>query len=267
MFHLKKTKLDSKECVNIIENIVYEHLKTLGFKKYGRTLHRFVDEDISQVVHFQNGCPQKGVYDILWINLGIRVPECEEKNFPVSQPQKKYYHEYNCNIRTRLGYFVDKKDTFYDLRKDPIEIGNNILERLKKHVLPVFETLNSRDSILKYRKNYVDFDQLNNRLILLDEAMIYGNQGNMSKAGELFNQYYDEKIKEYRHDFEYGSQHYLSKGDRVEFLNTKTKKIETIVANKSGYVTLYNANDGHIKYLEDLAKKLNIQLISDSNTL
>lgn len=60
----KTNKLTSTESVDIIEKIVYEYLKPLGFKKYGRTLHRFVDSDISQVVNLQNGCPSKGVYDI-----------------------------------------------------------------------------------------------------------------------------------------------------------------------------------------------------------
>ena len=91
MFHLfKRKKISSTECVDIIEGIVYEHLKPLGFRKHGRTLHRFVEKDISQVINFQNGCPQKGVYDILWINIGIRVPECAEKKFVISEPMKKY---------------------------------------------------------------------------------------------------------------------------------------------------------------------------------
>ena len=98
-----KNNLSSTESVDIIEKIVYEYLKPLGFRKHGRTLHRFVDTDISQVVNFQNGCPSKGVYDILWVNIGIRVPECVERKFSIEKPLKKYYHEYECNIRTRLG--------------------------------------------------------------------------------------------------------------------------------------------------------------------
>lgn len=113
----KSKKLSSTECVDIIENFVYEYVKPFGFRKYGRTLHRFVDGDISQVINFQNGCPSKGIYGILWINIGIRVPECVERKFTITEPLKKYYHEYECNIRTRLGSLVDRKDSFYDLKK------------------------------------------------------------------------------------------------------------------------------------------------------
>ena len=129
-----KNNLSSTESVDIIEKIVYEYLKPLGFRKHGRTLHRFVDTDISQVVNFQNGCPSKGVYDILWVNIGIRVPECVERKFKIEEPLKKYYHEYECNIRTRLGSLVDGKDTFYDLKKNPNKIGKDIVEHLKKYV-------------------------------------------------------------------------------------------------------------------------------------
>ncbi|MBR3868210.1 MAG: DUF4304 domain-containing protein [Clostridia bacterium] len=189
-------KLTSTESVDIIEKFVYEYLKSLGFRKHGRTLHRFVDGDISQVVNFQNGSPSKGVYDVLWINLGIRVPECVERKFNIEEPLRKYYHEYECNIRTSLGFLVDGKDTFYNLKKDPEKIGKDIVERLKKYVLPVFDALNSRDAILKYRGKYSHFDQMNNHLILLEEAMIMGRNKNISEATRLFNEYYQNALKE-----------------------------------------------------------------------
>lgn len=259
-------KPDTKTSVDIMETIVYKYLKTLGFRKYGRTLHRFVDGDISQVIHFQNGCPPKGILDILWINLGIRVPECAEKCFVVSQPQKKYYHEYECNIRTRLGPLVDKRDTWYDLNEDPGKIGEDILEKLKEYVLPVFEVLNSRESILRYRNDYASFDQMNHHLLFLEEAMIYGRNGNTEKASELFNRYYNEAVNEYQNDLKNGSQIYLRKGEYVTYLNGRTNQSETILAEKSGYVTLYNANSAHLKYLEELADKLSISLHTGSNS-
>lgn len=251
-------KLSLTESVDVIEKIVYEYLKTLGFRKYGRTLHRFVDGDISQVVNFQNGCPSKGVYDILWINLGIRVPECVERKFNISEPLKKYYHEYECNIRTRLGYLVDGKDTFYNLKKDPNKIGKDIVERLKKYVIPVFDILNSRDAILKSRTEYTFFDQFNNHLILLEEAMIVGRRGNISEATRLFNAYYQNALAEYNHDLEQGAETYLKTGDRMVYRNAKTNETETIIATKSGYVTTYCADKSHLDYLEELAQELGI---------
>ena len=71
--------IPTTSAVDVIEKIVYDFVKPLGFRRFGRTLHRFVEGDISQVIHFQNGCPQKGIPGLLWVNLGIRVPECQEK--------------------------------------------------------------------------------------------------------------------------------------------------------------------------------------------
>ena len=259
MFSLFNTNnLTSTESVDIIEKIVYEYMKPLGFRKHGRTLHRFVDGDISQVVNFQNGCPSKGIYDILWVNLGIRIPECFERKFVISKPLKKYYHEYECNIRTRLGSLVDGDDTFYNLKEDPCEISNDIVERLKKYAVPVFDVLNSRDAILKYRTEYESFDQMNNHLILLEEAMIAGRRGDLAEATRLFNAYYQNELTKYKHDLEYGTQIYLKKGEQMLYFNERTNKAETITATKSGYVTIYRTNIVHLTYLEELAQKLGI---------
>lgn len=261
MLHVFKTnKLTSTESVDIIEKIVYEYLKPLGFKKYGRTLHRFVDSDISQVVYFQNGCPAKGVYDIVWVNLGIRIPECVERKFSIEKPIKKYYQEHECNIRTRLGTLVDGKDTFYDLKKHPSKIANDIVKRIKEFVIPVFDVLNSRDAVLMHRTEYPHFDLFNNHLILLEEAMIIGRKGDIVEASRLFNAYYQKVLAEYYYGLEQGTKTYLKKGERMVYRNAKTNETETIIATKSGYVTTYCANRGHISYLEELAQELGIML-------
>lgn len=256
----KRKKMSSIESVDTIQNIVYEYLKPMGFRKHGRTLHRFVEEDISQVINFQNGCPQKGVYDILWINIGIRVPECAEKKFVITEPMKKYYHEYECNIRTRLGSLVDGEDTFYNLSKCPKKIAADIIDRIKKYVIPVFDILNGREAILLYRANYPSFDQFANHLILLEDAMIYGRSGDVEKASELFNKHYQNALSKYKAEFENGIQTYLRKGERMVYRNTKTGETETIIADKDGYVITYSANRGHIDYLETLASELGIML-------
>ena len=191
MFNPREKEIDSKAAVDMIEGIVYKAVKPLGFRKFGRTLHRFVDGDISQVIHFQNGCPQKDVYDVLWVNLGIRVPECAERVFAVAAEKKRYYHEYDCNIRTRLGELVDGKDTSYDLRDKPEKIGTDILEKLNRYVLPLYEKIHSRDAVLEYREEICDFDHMDyRRMADLQEAMIYGARGEQEAAERLFNRYY-----------------------------------------------------------------------------
>ncbi|MBQ3527001.1 MAG: DUF4304 domain-containing protein [Clostridia bacterium] len=253
--------LSSTESVDIIENTAYEYLKPLGFKKHGRTLHRFVDGDMSQVLWFQNGCPQKGVTDIFWLSIGIRIPECNERKFVIDTPMKKYYREYECDIRTDLGSYVNGSGVGYDLKKDPYRIAEDVLKKIKENIMPVFDLMSSRDGVLKYRREYKSFDLFHNRAVLLHEAMIYGRRGDIEKAYECFNEYYKNALDEYTYTVEHGSQFYLKKGKSVMYLNRRTGESETIVAKKDGYVTLYDANDAHLKALEELALKLDIPLL------
>ncbi len=168
MFSVFSKKIDTTKTVDEIEYIVFEWAKQYGFKKYGRTLNRLVDKDITQVINFQNGCPEKGVQGVLWINLGIRVPECT--SFP--SEYKKYYKEYECNIRCRLDEYLYKKDNPYKLKGNPQKIADDIIKKLNKEILPVFDILSSRESIVKELKNYPDFNIIRNHLVDKDIELI-----------------------------------------------------------------------------------------------
>lgn len=240
-------EIDTKKAVDIVERIVYKSLKEHGFSKHGRTLHRFVSEDISQVISFQ------GSEGLVCVNTGIRVPECVCRTFHVDDGKDDYYKEYDCNIRSRLETIVSGIDKWYDPKQDPNALGEYYLEQIKKHILPVFDILNSREAILEHRRDYPEFDDFRH-LILLEEAMIYGNCGNMEKAAEFFNKYYHDKLSEYNYKEKYGTQKYLHAGETLVYKN------QTIVAEKDGYYTVYGGNYAHIEYLEKLAEKLGIHL-------
>ena len=65
----KQPTLSVTDTVNAIVKEVYNQLKQYGFRRYGQTIHRFTDEDISQVINFQV-CSGS-----ICVNIGIRVPE------------------------------------------------------------------------------------------------------------------------------------------------------------------------------------------------
>ena len=159
-FLKKKTEINTTQIVDEIESAVYEHIKLYGFKKHGRTLHRFVSEDISQVIHFQSGMPTHGMGGLLCVNLGIRIPECSERVFHPKTEKKKYYHEYECTIRSRLGIVSGKKETWYDLHKRTDKIIKSIIDEIDQYVLPAYEVLNSREAILTHRKAYPLLDNM-----------------------------------------------------------------------------------------------------------
>ena len=248
----KKEEKSTTEIVNEIQNEVYKYLKPLGFRKHGRTFCRFVDTDIAQVIEFQVGLAIKDCNHCLWVHIGTRVPECVERTFFKEIPMKKFYHEYECNLRSELGYIVDKKDTYYDLRKRYDKYAKDIIKKLERYVIPVFDLLCSRDAVLKYRRDYSNFDALNSHLVLLEEAMIYGRIGNIEKATELFVEYYNNSQQELFERRKY----ILEKGILVE--EGQLKGMYRLPDRS--FASLPKEDAGHLAYLQELAKELNIQL-------
>ena len=249
----KQEKINVTEIADEIERRVYPALKPLGFRKYGRTLHRFVSEDISQVIHFQSGMPTKGMGGLLCVNLGIRIPECVEWTFHPSEEKKKYYPEYDCTLRSRLGTVSGKEETWYDLRRGAEKIAEDVLDQLTGIVLPAFDVLSSREAILAHRREYPLFDTITPHLILLDECMIYGHLGDLEKAKEKFEAYYRSAVREYEDQTKNGRRQYLKKGERVVYAG------QDITAEEDGWVTLYGASHRHIEILDQLAKDLNLR--------
>lgn len=96
-------------------------------------------------------------------------------------------------------------------------------------------------------------DTMNWRMILLEGCMIYGHLGDLDKAKELFEEYYRQRQEEYEKLRINGQKVYLKKGERVVYFD------QDITADKNGYVTLYNANHGHLDYLDELARKLGLR--------
>lgn len=245
-----KEKSEVTLCLDRIEGEVYRELKGQGFRKHGRTLHRFVSGDISQVVNFQCGQSYRGETHLMWVNLGIRIPECAERTFAPSAPLKKYYQEYECTLRSRLGSIDGREERCFDLRGDPAEILPEILGDLQRKVLPVFDLLSTREAILAHRRDYPGFDIISRHLILLDEAMIYGRLGEPEKARERFDAYYRGALETFLDQENNGRKVYLKKGQRL------VTGGQDITAGEDGYVTVYGGNRGHMEYLEELAARL-----------
>ena len=195
---MEKEKSEITLKIDRIEAGVYQLVKPRGFRRHGRTLHRFVSGDISQVISFQCGQAYLNMTHMMTVNLGIRVPECFEKSFTPTEKPKKYYHEYECNIRSRLGEIDGEEVKNFDLRGDIDRIEAEITEDIETKVLPVFDVLDSREAILLHRRDYLCFDTIYNHLIPLEEAMIYGHRGRTEEAKTLFEQYYQSVLDEYR---------------------------------------------------------------------
>lgn len=175
-------------------------------------------------------------------------------NFRYEQGEKPYYHESECNIRSRLGSVSGKRETWYPLRNDPEKTARSIIKEVEQVVLPVFAVLCDREAILAHRRDYPQFDCLNCHLILLEECFLKRHLRDEEGALACFRAYYRQSVEEYERKKREGSQVYLKKGERMQYRN------ESITADKSGFYTIYDANDGYITYLKELAKRCGFDL-------
>lgn len=233
------------QTLNEIEKEVYEVLKPLGFKKFGRTLHRFVSEDISQVVNFQTGLAVHGMSGLFCVNVGIRIPECAERRAG-PQESKKYYREYECTLRSRLGRVSGGGEIWYDLRDDTSKTADSIKREISEFVLPIFNTLTDRESILLHSEDFPSFEVLST----IDACMIYYRLGDFEKAKEAFESHYRAAVEKYNDMTINGNKLYLRKGNGVCYMG------QYVVAEEDGYVTLYGASHAHIDRLDELAVKM-----------
>lgn len=180
---MKKQRLaEATKALDTIQSAMYEVLKPCGFRKHGRVFHRFVEGDISQVIELQRGQAYREETHLFWVNVGIRVPECQLCSFQPEANAKKYYHEYECNLRWTVGEKSKKQTGTYNLRKPVEPIIADILARLNASVLPMLNALISRDAILERRMAY---PQLWPQEHLLDSALIAGRRGDLARATEL----------------------------------------------------------------------------------
>ena len=250
-FKEKTQSIDATAALDQIESIVYSRLKPLGFCRHGRTLHRFVSGDISQVIDFQYH------YYNFYVNAGIRIPECEARTFTIPVNDRKYYRLENCQITTRLGCFQGQKKNCFNLKKDSAKNAKIIGDEITKWILPMFDLLNCREQILAHRKDYSSFD-FNFFQHALDEVFIYGCRGDIETAKARFNAYYERGLAIYERERADGHLVWMRMGESMT-AKDKNGETRTITAKFPRYVRIYSPNDIHLKYLDELAEKLGIR--------
>lgn len=183
---IKQRQAEATGALDEVQQAMYALLKPLGFREHGRVFHRFVEGDISQVIELQRGQAYREETHLFWVSVGLRVPECQLRSFAPVEEAKRYYHEWQCNLRWTVGERGKKHNGSYNLRKPVEPIKEDILARLTSSVLPMFDVLSSRDAILEKR---MDYPQLWPVRHLLDSALIAGRRGDVGRATELLLAY------------------------------------------------------------------------------
>jgi Domain of unknown function (DUF4304) len=175
-------KIDFKSELDVIVKTVFLSLKSKGFKKFGYTFNKEVEKGIFQVVNFQRaGIVNDAQFTV---NLGV----CIDKLYQIERVQdveKKYYKEYECQIRGRLKNLVNGKDAWWIIDNNKFEIANEILEYFESSGFDWFLNVNTEEKIIENfgKSIYNESNRADLDVILL----IYFND--KEKGTELFNKY------------------------------------------------------------------------------
>lgn len=176
-----------------IQGKVFEFMKPLGFRKRGRSFNREADEKgIFEVVNFQTGpyelAPEippfrLNLYGRFTVNMGVLIKELYD--LEEWHKAKDFYQEVDCLPRERLPVLLYGKDFWWELKHDPDELAQLVIEGFKTHGFAYFARYDTRK---KFCENYGRFGDAAPRAPL-DIALLVRHSD--KAAGEkLFREYY-----------------------------------------------------------------------------
>lgn len=185
-----------------VQKEVYEFMKTLGFRKKGRTFNRQAEEaGIFQVVQFQTGpyelAPEippfrPNLYGKFTINIGVLIKELYD--FEEWHKPTNFYQEVHCQVRNRLPHLLYKKDVWWDLTND--------IDKLSKIVIDGFESVGFDyfglyDTRAKFRENHGRFGDASPRAKL--DVALMALHHDRAEGERLFREYMDQTDRSHPH--------------------------------------------------------------------
>jgi hypothetical protein len=189
-------KSDPAREVDEIQSIVASYLKTLRFRKAGRTFNRESD-DIVHVVNFQMGAYPIGHYVVpgireslygkFAVNLGVRVPCISAAEG--APKAKKIYQEYDCHFRTRLSLEEGgRQEQWWTTGGNCRHIGIQIAGLLEKIAIPFFEQFSSCRGIIAYYDLHGAFPMRPAGRSALDAALVCRHCGDLRRYSVLIQE-------------------------------------------------------------------------------
>jgi hypothetical protein len=190
-----KLKSGFKSELDRVEKSVHAKLKPLGFLKYGRTFNRRLDNGVIQVINFQSGqypigdnyvIPgiRENYYGKFFVNLGV----CVESLYRLqnSTEEKKYYKEYECQIRERLGTLLNGTDYWWTASENNGDPAREIISGLESIGFKWFAGVETIDKIIENlgRSPYITSPRS-----MLDRALIVWFE-NKDAGSNLFREYF-----------------------------------------------------------------------------
>jgi len=148
--------------MNDVVSLTGQALRKLGMRKRGGTFNRAVDPDgIVHVINFQMGAfnppgtaeipgLRPDLYGQFTVNLGVWLPDIAETGFdPPKGPARTFVHDYNCQIRARIGKLLPERiDTWWQLDLPAQQLTDIVTTALTDYGFPWLARFTAWDAIV-----------------------------------------------------------------------------------------------------------------------
>ncbi|MFC4233591.1 DUF4304 domain-containing protein, partial [Parasediminibacterium paludis] len=162
----------------VIKEGFHEVLKPLGYKKKGNNFFIQLAE-LGQIINIQKSSLSSKDHIKFTINTGLFIPEFwlafynfHDREIPI------FPTEPECLVRQRIGELKNQSDTWFDIDNNSIaeDLIIEMKSSLKNHILPYFDTFNSKEKIL------VGLDNNTLKTERLGKLIVYGEYKQIDKA-------------------------------------------------------------------------------------
>ena len=189
-------KSKTARAVDEVQAIVASYLKTLKFRKSGRTFNRCGEDGVVHVINFQMGSYPIGKYVVpglrenlygkFTVNLGIRLPCISAAD---GRKDKNTYQEYDCHIRSRLSRDADGgRGTWWTIEGDYARVACEIAVLLEKGGIPFLDQFSSYRDVLAYYDRCRVFPFRTDARSALDAALVSRQCGYLPRYKELIQE-------------------------------------------------------------------------------
>ncbi|CAM3470598.1 DUF4304 domain-containing protein [Flavobacterium chungbukense] len=216
----------------ILKNLINPFFKKRGFKKQGNNFNKKIN-NLVQVINIQKSRQNQEDNVSFTINIGFFDIEIYLEN---SSQIPKFIHDYDCQIRFRIGSVVHGNDYWYELtqktKKEDLEI--EIHYDLTNSLIPIFEKVID----LNHLKDFI----LKNEVVQITTTAIYKikifiKTNEFKKAEELLQSEYHRALN----PKDYVSKTILPDGTEIiktskSAINTKYLEILKKIAETNGVV-------------------------------
>lgn len=183
--------------VDGIQTVVAAYLKTLAFRKSGRTFNRARSDGIVHVVNLQMGPYPIGKYVVpglrenlygkFAVNLGVRLPCISVVEGAPSD--KTVYQEYDCHFRRRLGREAGgREEEWWSVEAEYGRIGSEIAGLLEGIGIPFLDQFSSYQDVIGYFDSYGVFPFRTDARSAFDAALVCRHCGDVQRYGVLIQE-------------------------------------------------------------------------------